>query len=281
MADFDIGFKIASHTSAREMCRLRGIRCDEWEPIGDTLQTTERLADRAFRASSGGNSFVVYFEAFTQWKQDARWNLLAKSALLSERERLPTRTFVFVLTRDGYQEQNGTFQLAIENETTQQVWFREICLWREQPQPWWASVPGLMTLYPLTAHHQSANDAVVYAAHAINDRVGDTVVRSNLLATLSIFANLAYPDVDAKELIGVELMRESKFLAQIEAEGELKSARVALEDVLAVRFGTAAGAEFVDTLNAIKDLDKLRELHKLAIKCRGLGPFRKALPKKT
>lgn len=281
MADFDIGFKIASHASAREMCRLRGIRCDEWEPIGDTLQTTERLADRAFRAASGGHTFVVYFEAFTQWKQEARWNLLAKSALLSERERLPTRTFVFVLTPDGYHEQGGTFRLAVEDEATQQVWFREICLWREQPQPWWSTVPGLRTLYPLSAHNQSANDAVLHAAQAINGRVTDTVVRSNLLATLSIFATLAYPDLDAKELIGVELMRESKFLAQIEAEGELKNARAFVQQLLELRFGPEKGAEFADALNAINDMEKLSELHALAAKCRGLGPFRKALPSRT
>jgi hypothetical protein len=50
MPDYDGGFKIAAHESGREMCRLRSLSCDEWEPIGDTLQTTERLADRAFRA---------------------------------------------------------------------------------------------------------------------------------------------------------------------------------------------------------------------------------------
>src|SRR5579859_3309031 len=109
MADFDGGFKIASHSSGREMCRLRGIRPAAWEPIGDTLQTTERLADRAFRAEEGGERFVVYFEAYTTWREEARWNILAKSGLLSERERLPTRTLVFVLRPEGYREQNDTF----------------------------------------------------------------------------------------------------------------------------------------------------------------------------
>src|SRR5258708_6562554 len=106
MADFDISFKIASHSSGRDFCRLRGIRPDVWEPIGDTLQTTERLADRAFRAQQGEERFVVYFESYTSWREDARWNILAKSALLSERERLPTCTFIFVLTPDGYHAQN-------------------------------------------------------------------------------------------------------------------------------------------------------------------------------
>jgi hypothetical protein len=105
MAELDIGFKIAAHSSGREMCWLRGIRPDMWEPISDTLQTTECLADRAFRARQGTDEFIVYFEAYTNWRAEARWNILAKSGLLSEREHLPTRTLVFVLTPRGYRAQ--------------------------------------------------------------------------------------------------------------------------------------------------------------------------------
>src|ERR1700722_2157157 len=123
------------------MCWLRSIRPETWEAIGDTLQTTERLADRAFRAKQAGETFVVYFEAYTTWREEARWNILSKSALLSEREQLPTQTFVFILTPDGYREQSGTFQLAVAGRPTQKVWFHEICLWRERPQPWWEQVP--------------------------------------------------------------------------------------------------------------------------------------------
>src|SRR5260370_14809286 len=119
MADFGGGFKIASHSSGRELCRLRGIRPEVWEPIGDTLQTTERLADRAFRAVEGGEPFVVYFEAYATWRDDARWNILAKSALLSERERLPTRTLVFILRRKGYRAQRGRFRLAARGRPAQ------------------------------------------------------------------------------------------------------------------------------------------------------------------
>jgi len=55
------------------------------------VQATERLADRAFLARQGRQRFVVYFEAYTRWADSARWSVLAKSALLSERERVPTR----------------------------------------------------------------------------------------------------------------------------------------------------------------------------------------------
>src|SRR4051794_38028762 len=102
MPDYDRGFKITAHYSSQALCRLGRTACDNLEPIGDVVQTTERLAARAFRARHGDERFVVYFEAFTRWSDDAPWNILAKSSLLSERERLPTRTLVFILTPERY-----------------------------------------------------------------------------------------------------------------------------------------------------------------------------------
>jgi hypothetical protein len=277
MADFDVSFKIAAHNSGREICQLAGLRCDAWEPISDTLQTTERLADRAFRARHGNESFVVYFEAYTSWRDDARWNILSKSALLSEREQLPTRTLVFILTPERYREQYGTFRLEVAGEPTQQVWFREICLWRERPEPWWEAVPGLMALYPLTAHDRPPADAIQYATQTITARVAETSARGDLLAALSIFGTLVYPELDVESLIGEELMSESKFVQKIEDRAELKRARIDVQEALDVRFGAGVGAEFTEALNSIQDLEQLSELHRLAIKSRGLVAFRRAL----
>ncbi len=63
MAEFDTGFKIMTRVSGSGLTRLAGIVQQQLEPIGDTLQTTERLADRAFRARNGNRRFLVYFEA--------------------------------------------------------------------------------------------------------------------------------------------------------------------------------------------------------------------------
>jgi len=45
--------------------------------------------------------------------------------------------------------------------------------------------------------------------------------------------------------------------------------------VLTLRFGEEAGKEFTEALDRITDLDRLKELHKLAIKARRLSQFRK------
>src|SRR6516164_8930926 len=135
MADFDRGFKIVAHHAGRGLTRVAGISVDQWEAVGDTLQTTERLADRVFRARSGKERFTVYMEAYTRWVDSAVWSVLSKSGLLSERERLTT--LIFVLLTQAYQNQQGQFRLEVAGQPTQHLWFREICLWQEEPQPWW------------------------------------------------------------------------------------------------------------------------------------------------
>ena len=241
------------------------------------MQTTERLADRAFRAVAADESFVVYFEAYTTWRDDARWNILAKSALLSERERLPTCTLVFILRREGYRAQRGRFRLVARGRPTQQVWFEEICLWRERAEAWWDQVPGLMALLPLCAHGRGTADAVVHAAECITTQVADTVERGNLLTALGVFGNMRYPQLAAFDLIGRNVMSESPFYQAILAEGGTSFRRQDVLDVLETRFGKGAGEEFRDLLEAITDGAQLSELLRTAIKCRGIGGFRRAL----
>ena len=277
MAELDIGFKLAAHSSGREMCRLRNIIPQAWEPLVDTMQTTERLADRAFRAEENGERFTVYFEAYSSWRPDDRWNVQAKSALLSERERAPTLTLLFFLRPNGYTPMDGTFRQVVRGHATQQTWWEEICLWREQPQPWWDEVPGLMALLPLCDHGRGEEQAVTYAAQHITAAVDDRVERGNLLTSLGIFGKMQYPGLNAFDLIGREQMRESPFYEEILAEGRIEAQRQSIQEALATRFGEEAVAEFQNVLETIAEAPRLSELLRAAIKCRGVGGFRRAL----
>jgi hypothetical protein len=58
MADFDGGFEIAARSSGAGLSRLGGVPVDHREPLSETVQTTERLDDRAFRADRGESRFV-------------------------------------------------------------------------------------------------------------------------------------------------------------------------------------------------------------------------------
>src|SRR5258708_37624818 len=108
MAEFDHGVKYISGKAGRNLARLAKLECRSWRPVESTLQTTtERLSDRAFVARGRRDRFVVYFEFFASWNSAALWNLLAKSGLLSERERLPTVCVPVVLRKKGYRKQGG------------------------------------------------------------------------------------------------------------------------------------------------------------------------------
>lgn len=282
MLIYDSGFKIVARTAGRALAEVAGFSCARWTSIVSEVQTTERLADRAFRASKGSQRFVVYMEGYTYWLRSAPWNILAKSALLSERERLPTVSLLYVLRPRGYRPQGGQFQLRFDGAVNQHVSFREICLWQIEPQPWWESIPGLMALYPLSRHSQPAVQAVQHGAEVIADNESDGIVRADLLTTLAIFGKLAYPRLDVIQLIGREQMRESKLYEEIKAEGReegWRAQRAQVLETLEFRFGDTAVTEFGPRVNAITDFDKLIRLHRLALRSANLQVFQRRFDK--
>ncbi|HEX5270636.1 MAG TPA: hypothetical protein VFW33_09130 [Gemmataceae bacterium] len=213
MAEFDHGIKHITDKSARELARVAGVRCQRLTPLEGTLPaTTELLADRAFRATRGRERFVLYFEFYTTWDRNARWDMLAKSGLLSQRLRLPTVSLAFVLRRRGFRSSGGRFRLEAVGGPTQQLWFREVCLWRLEPEDWWEGVPGLMALYPLCRHGRPAAEAIRYAAAAIERQDAGAPELKDDLALLNIFGELAFPHLDVGRIIGRDITAAGKIL---------------------------------------------------------------------
>jgi hypothetical protein len=266
----DAGFKIAARVSGRQLATIAGVSCDSWAPAVSEVQTTERLADRVFKARRGRHRFLVYMEAYTSWKASAPWSILAKSGLLSERERLPTVSVVYVLRQRGYRPQGGNFHLGVDVESTQQVWFHEICMWEQQPEPWWDQVPGLMALSPLCRQQRTPHDAVKHAAANISAQTPDAIQRADLLTTLAIFGKLAYPSIDVVGLIGRDQMKESKVIEEFQVE----TAREYILQVLDAKFGPSASSEFAPLLQAVTDRDRLARLNRLAAQATALKQFR-------
>ncbi len=277
MPAYDSGFKIAACTSGRQLADVAMSPVDEWLPVVSEVQTAERFADRAFLARRGSEWFVVYLEAYTHWRKEAPWNLLAKSGLLSERERLPTLCLVYVLRPRGYKPQQGRFQLEVQGETSQFLRLKEICLWEVEPQPWWEEVPGLMALYPLCRHGRTASQAVAHAAGAITAATVDTIIRADLLTTLAIFGKLAYKQLDVMGLIGREHMKESAIYAEIGDEARVETAQAAVLTVLKERLGTSAAASCRDAVQHVTNQDKLRRLLRLAVRCADIDAFQRGL----
>ena len=136
MAEFDHGTKRIAEAAGRQLARIAGVDCVTWEPLESTLPiTVELLADRAFLATRPDERFVVYFEFYTTWDTGAPWDILAKSALLSRREKLPTVCVVVVLQPEGAPAKKGQIRLEVAGKMVQFVRLEEVFLWDEKPEP--------------------------------------------------------------------------------------------------------------------------------------------------
>jgi hypothetical protein len=274
MAEFDHGIKRITDTSARELAQIAGLACRQLTPLEGTLPaTTELLADRAFHASRGRERFVVYFEFYTRWDRHAPWDMLAKSGLLSQRLRLPTVCLAFVLRPRGFHSAGGEIRLEAAGGPTQQLWFREVCLWQLEPEDWWRSVPGLMVLYPLCHHGQSSREAIRHSATAIEQLAIPSGAQSDWLSWLNIFGGLLMPRREVTCIIGEEKMRESSTYRGILGDGE----RNAILRVLRARFGAELPDDLVNRLNKVEEPDDLDPLVDLAGTCSRLEEFHAAL----
>jgi len=278
MAEFDHGMKKIAQTTGRQLARVAGVVCERWGPIESTLQvTTEFLSDRAFLAEQDGERFVVYFEFFTTWHSNGRWDMLAKSGILSQREKLPTRCIPVILQEEGFTLQNSQFRLEVAGNPTQQLWFQEVCLWRKQPQDWWEDVPGLMALFPLCRHGKQPQESIEYAAGVIERKVVDIGERADFLALLGIFGTLSYPNLDVRRIIGREHMRASKFYQEIQEEGAVETSRKYILAVLRARFKDAQLSDVEAALGSLEDLAQLDSLHLEAVTCDSPDAFRAAM----
>jgi hypothetical protein len=282
MARFDHAMKQIAETTGRPLARIAGVECSGWAPLESTLPATvEKIADRAFRATQGDSSFIVYFEFYTTWDGAATWDILGKSGMLSQREQLPTVCIVVIFQPKGYKPQNGRIQLEAAGGITQFVRLREVPLWEEKPEPWWDDEPGLMALYPLCHHGEDPEAAIRHAPSAIEKTVVEQSVRQDFLAFLGFYSLLGYPTVNVLEIIGEENMRDSAFFQQVfakgETEGELRARRADIIRVLRSRFKITQTVDLVSALGSIDDPERLDSLFDLALDCAGLGEFQKSL----
>lgn len=273
----DHSFKIVTQSSGQRLALLGNVPSDSWEPVASEVQTVERFADRAFRARHRRESFVVYMEATTYWDDNVRWSVLAKSGLLSERERLTTVSLVFVLHPRGYKPQDDAFRLHALGAEQQSVAFRQVPFWDLVPDPSWEDAPGLMALYPLSRHREPEQRAILHAADAIERGERDPVRRADLLTVLGIFGRLAYPHLNPFALIGRQNMRDSPGYQQIMDEGSVLTFRNAILLVLEERFGKRAARSVELGVNAVEDLSRLNELVRASGRCTTIDEFRDVL----
>ena len=279
MAEFDHGTKRIVEAAGQQLARIAGVDCATWEPLESTLPiTVELLADRAFRATNADERFVVYFEFYTTWDTGAPWDILAKSSLLSRRERLPTVCVVVVLQAEGAPaKKKGQIRLEVAGKMVQFALLDEVYLWEEKPEPWWETEPGLMALYPLCHHGKVPEVAIRHAAEVIERVAEDVIERRDFLTFLGIYAKLRYPLVNAINIIGREKMRESAFAREWVEDATLIARRVDILRVLRSRLKLTQTEELAPLLEFVKEPDRLDHLLDVAATCATIDEFRAAL----
>jgi hypothetical protein len=171
--------------------------------------------------------------------------------------------------------------LEMGGEPTQQLWFREVPLWEQEPGPWWEEVPALMPLYPLCRHGRRPRQAIEYAAGVIEQRVAGEMERADTLGLLDIFGELAYPRLDVGAIIGREKMRESRFGREMRQEGQLEATRKAILLVLRGRFGPEGMDEVANCLTGLDDPEQLERLVTHAATCPDLRQFLAGVPRQA
>lgn len=272
MADLAAGFSIIARNAGQALSQLAGHVCQEWEPLQHHVNDAI-----AFRAQENDQPFIACLQAFARWDDRVLWKMLADSSLLTVQERLPTLCLLYVLVPAGYRPQGGQFRLRVGAAPTQALWFREVCLWELPPEPWWENFPGLMALYPLSAHRLEPAQAITLASERIRKHEKDAKVRADLHTMLALLAQLRYPTADVLGIIGKERMKESPLYDELLAEGCVAQCREDILQIVQLRFGERDAKQCRKLLNGVTDLGDLKELLKQAVVSKRLEQFRRAL----
>lgn len=281
MPALDHGFKEIAQHAGRALARIAGLECEGWTPVESTLQaTTEKLADRAFRTKVDGIECVVYMEFIAQWDGDDLWSIQSKAVLLSERERLPTLCLLFILRKKGFVSQNGLWKLRVGKTVTQSLSFVEICLWKIEPEEWWKQEGYLLPLIPLCSHRRSDRNVIEEAVTAIQNATQSRTQQSDLLALLAIFGEFASPGLGVTEMIGRDLIMESKFFQEVATDHYLRGLRRMLLLIAASRFPNEDLTDLSNQLDLINNESRLTELGERIEQCDSLVEFRKHLKPK-
>ena len=109
----------------------------------------------------------------------------------------------------------------------------------------------------------------------------DQSARADLLASMSLLSGLVYPSETIADIMSQEgvmdLIRESSFAQHLIQQGIEQGGREFLLDVLALRFQPEEVQQLAARIEAIDDVQRLKQLHRAAIQVPSLEAFRNLL----
>ena len=105
----------------------------------------------------------------------------------------------------------------------------------------------------------------------------DGTLKANYLADLAILSGLAYKSETIMAIISEETMYESSVVQYFTEKALERGSREFLLDVLALRFQPEAVQRLATRIEAIDDVQRLKQLHRAAIQVPTLEDFRHLL----
>ncbi len=291
MAEFDTISKHLIHTYPHDFARF-ALQHDEVEIVGvvDTEQPTVEAhrTDSLIHVQVGGEEALVHHEfQTTDSKPPMPYRMAGYIGRSIQQHRLPIYSIVIYLRPDagrtdpGYylQERHG-FRVLVQYKVIRLI---EIDGQRILDK----GHPGLLPFAPLM-QPPAGMDAEAWlrqCVHRAQQVPMDETLKANYLADLAFLSGLVYKSETIMTILAEETMYESS-IAQYFTEKGIKQgieqggrdrAIEDLLDVLEIRFGLAASDPLAARLEAIDDVQRLKQLFRAAIQVPSLEAFRHLL----
>ena len=288
MANFDTITKTQARTHPMDFVNL----CFKFEQQDVTFleiitpeQPTVEMhqADILIKVQLSGKEVLVHFEFQTTDSYDPEMSLRMAGYIVraAETYRLPVYSSVIYLRPDAGRNDPGHYVQDI----TQHRIFIEYQVLRliemDGKQILDAKPAGLIPFTPLMQHPTdiSAEDWLRLCV-----QTADTVEVPNkpaYLGSLAILSDLAYEPETISNIILEETMQQPSIVEywakEAHLQGARKTAREDILEVLALRLQPDTAESFKPTLEAIDDLQRLKQLHRAAVLADTLEDFRQAL----
>ena len=282
MAEFDTIAKHLIHTYPHDFARFALQRDDvEVVEVLDTEQPTVRRTDSLLHVQIGGEEALVHHEFQTTDSTDPPMprRMAGYIGWLIQKYGLPIYSIVLYLRPDAGRSDPG-YYLQERHGFRVLVQYKVIRLNELDGQGMLDAGPsGLLPFAPLM-QPPAGVAAEAWLRQCVNRAQQvpmDEAVKANYLADLAILSGLAYNLETITTIIAEETMYESSVVQYFTEKGiEQGSKERAIEDlldVLEIRFGLAASEPLAARIRAIKDGQRLKQLHRAAIQVPSLEAF--------
>ena len=287
MAEFDTVSKHLIHTYPHDFARF-ALQQDDVEVIEviDTEQPTVKAhrTDSLIRVRIGDEEALVHHEfQTTDSDPPMPYRMVGYIGRGIQQHRLPIYSIVIYLRPDagrtdpGYylQERHG-FRVLVQYKVIRLI---EIDGQRILDE----GHSGLLPFAPLM-QRPAGVDAEAWLRQCVNRAQAvsmDEALKINYLVDLAILSGLVYKSETIKTIISEETMYESSIVQYFTEkgieQGIEQGIQESIQEVLALRFQPEEVRPLASRIEAIEDVQRLKQLHRAAIQVPSLEAFRRLL----